>query len=148
MSPTTRTDPFQAGNFLVNIEGITASSFSEVSGLEAVIEVVDYRAGDLKENTAQKLPGLNRYTSVTLKRGLTADLSLWNWIKSALQGTLVRTSVAIILLDQSDNPVLTWQLKNAWPCRWSGPSLAANSCEVAIETLEICHEGLELVIPG
>jgi phage tail-like protein len=96
----------------------------------------------------QKLPGLNRYTNVTLKRGLTADLSLWNWIKSALQGTVVRASVAIILLDQSDNPVLTWQLKNAWPCRWSGPSLVAGSSEVAIETLEICHEGLELVNPG
>jgi phage tail-like protein len=148
MSPTARTDPFQAGNFLVNIEGIPATSFSEVSGLEADIEVVDYRAGNLGGNTVQKLPGLSRYANLTLKRGLTADLSLWNWINSALQGTLVRASVAIILLDQSDKPVLTWRLKNAWPCRWSGPSLVANTSEVAIETLEICHEGFELVNPG
>jgi len=143
MSPTTRTDPFQAGNFLVNIEGIQASSFSEVSGLEAAIEVVDYRTGDLKENTAQKLPGLNRYTDVTLKRGLTQDFSLWNWFNSARTGTVVRTSVSITLLDQAENPVWVWKLQNAWPCRWSGPTLAANSGEVAVETLEICHEGLE-----
>ncbi|MGO9336163.1 MAG: phage tail protein [Terracidiphilus sp.] len=148
MSPATRIDPYLAGNFLVKIEGLTATAFSEVLGLEAAIDVVDYRTGDLKENTPQKLPGLNRYPNVTLKRGLTGDLSLWNWIESALQGTLVRTGVTITLLDQSDNPVLTWQLKNAWPCRWTGPSLIANSSEVAIETLEICHEGLELVVPG
>ena len=148
MSPATRTDPFQAGNFLVNIEGIPASSFSEVSGLEAVIEVIDYRPGDFKQNSAQKLPGLNRYSNVTLKRGLTQDLSLWNWINSALTGTVLRTSVAITLLDQAENPVWVWKLKNAWPCRWSGPVLAADCSEVAIETLEICHEGLESLPPG
>ena len=148
MSPATRTDPFQVGNFLVEIEGITASSFSEVSGLEAAIEVVDYRAGDLKENTAQKLPGINRYSNITLKRGLTQDLSLWNWINSGLTGTLERASLSITLLDQSDNPVLIWRLRNAWPCRWSGPTLNGNSGEVASETLEICHEGLQLLSPG
>lgn len=148
MSPATRIDPYQVGNFLVTIEGVTATAFSEVLGLEAAIEVVDYRTGDLKQNTAQKLPGLNRYGNVTLKRGLTADLSLWNWINSGLQGTLVRTSVAITLLDHLENPVLMWKLKNAWPCNWSGPSLVANSSEVAVETLEICHEGLELVVPA
>jgi phage tail-like protein len=147
MSPT-RIDPLQAGNFLVSIQGITASVFSEVSGLEASIEVVDYRTGDLKENTAQKLPGLNRYSNITLKRGLTQDLSLWAWIDNALKGTLNRASISITLLDHADNPVLTWELKNAWPCRWSGPALVANSGEVAIETLEICHEGLELVAPN
>lgn len=145
---TARTDPFLAGNFLVQIDGVTASSFSEVLGLEASIDVIDYRNGDLKENSPQKLPGLNRYSNITLKRGLTADLSLWNWINSALQGTLVRANVTIVLLDQTDVPALAWRLRNAWPCKWSGPSLAANSSEVAIETLEICHEGLELVVAG
>jgi phage tail-like protein len=148
MSPTTRTDPFQAGNFLVNIEGITASSFSEVSGLDAEIEVVDYRAGNLQENTVQKLSGLSRYSNVTLKRGLTQDFSLWNWFNSGLTGTAVRASVAITLLDQAENPVWVWKLQNAWPCRWSGPMLAAGTSEVAIETLEICHEGLESLPPG
>ena len=148
MSPTTRVDPYTVGNFLVTIEGITASSFSEVSGLEAAIEVVDYRTGNLNQDSVQKLPGLSKYTNITLKRGLTRDLSLWNWIQNALTGSVQRATVAITLLDQADNPQWTWTLKNAWPCKWAGPVLIAKSGEVAIETLEICHEGLESALPG
>jgi phage tail-like protein len=137
--------PFLSGNFLVEIQGIAASSFSEVSGLEAEIEVVDYRAGDARQNAVRKLSGLNKFSNITLKRGLTADLSLWNWMNSALQGNVQRAAVAITLLDQMDNPQLRWTLTEAWPCKWSGPLLSAESSEVAIETLEICHEGLEMV---
>jgi phage tail-like protein len=144
---TGRTNPFTAGNFLVEIQGITATSFSEVCGLETSIDVVEYRAGDAKLNTEQKLPGLYKTSDVILKRGLTQDLSLWNWINSAMSGNVVRTPIAIILLDQADNPVLIWKLRNAWPCKWTGPVLCAGSSEVAIETLQICHEGLELVTP-
>ncbi len=148
MSPTARVDPFLSGNFLVEISGITASAFSEVSGLEASIDVIDYRTGDSAENTPQKLPGLNRYSNITLKRGFTSDFSLWNWINGALTGAVVRATVQITLRDQADNPVWIWQLKNAWPCRWSGPLLVANSSDVAIETLEITHEGLESKSPA
>ncbi len=138
--------PCTCGNFRVEIDGITASSFSEVSGLEASVDVIEYRAGDAKLNSEQKLPGLNKFTNITLKRGLTKDTSLWNWIKSAMAGNLTRANMAIILLDQSDNPVLTWLVRNAWPCKWSGPVLSAQSSEVAIETLEISHEGLDLAV--
>ncbi len=141
---TGRANPFTTGNFVVEIQGITATSFSEVSGLETSIDVVDYRAGDAKLNTEQKLPGLYKTSDVTLKRGLTQDTSLWNWINTALTGNVFRTSVVIKLLDQADNVVLTWRLRNAWPCKWSGPVLTAGSSDVAIETLQICHEGLEL----
>jgi len=142
-----RTTPFTIGNFVVEIQGITATSFSEVSGLETSIDVIDYRAGNSKLNTEQKLPGLYKTTDVTLKRGLTQDTSLWNWINSVMNGSLSRTTVVIRLLDQADNPVLLWKLRNAWPCKWSGPVLSAGSSDVAIETLQICHEGLELVTP-
>jgi phage tail-like protein len=148
MSPTARVDPFLSGNFLVEISGITASAFSEVSGLDASIDVIDYRTGDSAENTPEKLPGLNRYSNVTLKRGFTSDISLWNWINSALTGSVVRATVQITLRDQVDNPVWMWQLRNAWPCRWSGPLLVANSSDVAIETLEIAHERLESKSPA
>ena len=137
-------NPYTSGNFRVEIQGITATSFSEVSGLEASIDVVDYRAGDAKLNNERKLPGLNKFPDITLKRGLTQDLSLWNWFNSAMAGNVNPTSVAISLLDQADNVVLTWRFRNAWPCKWTGPALAAGSSEVAIEALEICHEGLEL----
>lgn len=139
-----RNDPFTSGNFRVEIQGITATSFSEVSGLEVLIEVVEYRAGDAKVNTEQKLPGLYKTTDVTLKRGLTRDLSLWNWISSAMAGNVNRTNVLITLLDQADNPVLAWRLRNAWPCKWTGPALNAGSSDVAMEELVLCHEGLEL----
>lgn len=144
MSPTARIDPFLAGNFRVAIDGISASSFSEVSGLDVSLDVVDYRAGNDSQNGVEKLPGLNKYSNVTLKRGLTSDLSLWTWTQNVLKGTSDRRAVQITLLDQSDTPVLIWTLTNAWPCKWSGPVLAAMSSEVAIEALELSHEGLAL----
>jgi len=140
-----RNDPFTGGNFRVEIDGITSTSFSEVCGLEISIEVVDYRAGDARTSTEQKLPGLTKFNNVTLKRGLTRDLALWNWINAATTGNVSRRSVGIILLDQTDNPVLRWQLRNAWPCKWSGPILNAGCSEVAMEELELAHEGLEFV---
>lgn len=139
-----RNDPFTCGNFQVEIQGISASSFSEVRGLEVSIDVVEYRAGDAKLNTEQKLPGLYKVTDVTLKRGLTRDLALWNWITNAMAGNVNRADVLIRLLDQSENPVLTWKLRNAWPCKWNGPVLNAGCSDVAIEELVLCHEGLEL----
>lgn len=140
-----RNDPFVSGNFLVEIEGIAATSFSEVSGLDTSIEVVDYRSGDAKLYTEQKLPGLRKYSNIVLKRGFTRDTSLWNWYSAIVAGNLVRVSVSIRLLDQANNPVVAWNVRNAWPCRWAGPVLTAGSSDVAIETVEICHEGFELV---
>lgn len=148
MSSTTRTDPYLVGNFRVQIDGITATSFSEVSGLEAAIEVVDSRTGDIQQNAVHKMPGLHKFTNITLKRGLTQDLSLWNWMQNALNGNLQRASVAITLLDQADNPQWVWKLANAWPCRWAGPVFLAESGEVAMETIEICYETLEPALSG
>jgi phage tail-like protein len=144
MSPATRIDPYLVENFLVEIDGVTTASFSEVSGLEASTDVIDYRNGDSKGDSVQKLPGLNKFTNITLKRGMTQDLSLWNWMQTVLNGTVQRTTASITLLDRADNPVLRWNLTNAWPCKWSGPALKADCNEVAIEALEICYEGLTL----
>lgn len=145
MPTPTRVDPYLAGNFRVEIDGIGALSFSEVSGLDVSIEVIDYREGNEPGNGVRKLAGLSKCPDITLKRGVIGDLSLWNWINRALTGNVQRTTVAITLLDAADNPIWTWTLKNAWPCRWTGPSLVASSSEIAIESLEICHEGLALV---
>jgi phage tail-like protein len=149
MSPTAgRVDPYMAGNFVVAIGNAEPTPVSEVLGLEAAIDVVEYRNGNLVDNTPTKLAGLNRFSNVTLKRGFTQDTSLWTWFNNATNGNLVRNTVSITLRDQADNPVWVWQLKNAWPCKWTGPTLVANSSEVAIEALEICHEGIELALPG
>ena len=137
------TAPYLARNFRVEIDNITTATFSAVSGIAAVIDVVDYRQGGALENAEQKLPGLASYPNIVLTRGLVQDLSLWNWIHNNLTGTLDRRNISITLLDQADNPVWVWKLSNAFPSRWSGPNLVADSTDVATETLEICYEDLQ-----
>lgn len=144
MSPATRVDPFLVQNFLVEIDGVTTAAFSEVSGIDVSTDPIDYREGNATENAVRKLPGLNKFANITLKRGMTKDLSLWNWMQNTLTGTVQRTSVSIVLLDEDRNPVWRWNLANAWPCKWAGPDLNAQSNDVAIETLEICYEGLSV----
>jgi len=148
MPTATSTAPYLAKNFRVQIDNITTTDFSAVSGLAAVIDVVDYRQGGSLENASQKLPGLGSYPNIILTRGLSQDLSLWNWIHGNLTGTLDRRNIVITLLDQADNPVWIWKLSNALPCRWSGPILAADSSEVATETLEISYEQLVSSLAG
>jgi len=148
MAPPTRIDPFTIGNFSVSIDGVVSSAFSEVSGLEVSIDVIDYREGNSKVPTDIRLPGLAHVSNIVLKRGLTSDLSLWQWFAAVMSGVVERRNMIITLLDQADKPVLVWRVRNAWPCKWVGPALNAASSEVAIETLEITHEGLELVSAG
>ncbi len=142
MSPA-RTDPYLACNFLVEIPGIATAGFSEVSGLETDTDVIEYREGNDNLNSVRKLTGLTKVGDVTLKRGVTDDSSLWNWMNDVIQGNLTRQTVSIVLLDESHNPVVRWNLYNAWPRKWSGPLLNAKSNEVAIENLVLCCERIE-----
>ena len=139
----TREDPYGAFNFLVEIAGVDVAGFSEVAGLENETDVIEYRTGD-EVGTVRKLPGLSKHHNVTLKRGLTDSAKLWDWRKTVVDGQLQRRSISIVLLDQSRNEVSRWNLYEAWPCRWEGPEFNAKSSEVAIEAIEICHEGIEL----
>lgn len=144
-----RNDPYSGFNFQVVIAGVLddgqaiRGSFAEVSGLEAEISVVEYRNGS-EDITVRKIPGLKKFPNIILKRGVIGDLALWNWIKSVLDGQVQRADGTITLLDESRQPVMQWKFRRGWPCRWSGPTLNAKTNEVAIETLEICHEGLEV----
>jgi phage tail-like protein len=145
MPTTTRVDPYGSNNFRVEIDGITLSDFMEVSGIEAAVTVVDYREGTDKALGARKLPGATVYNNIVLKRGMTSDLSLWTWMKQGLDGAVQRKNMSVVLLDASGNEVLRWNIVNAWPVKWSGPSLNAEaSNDIAIETIEITHEGVSL----
>ena len=137
-----RNDPYKAFNFLVEIDGIAHAVFSEVTGLESETAVIEYRAGG--ENVVRKLPGLTKFGNLTLKRGITQDAELWNWRKSIVDGDIDRRNGSIVLLDDTRSPVVRWNFRNGWICKWEGPALSAKSNEVAIETMEIAHEGLEL----
>jgi phage tail-like protein len=143
MPTASRKDPYAGFNFLVEIDGVTAAGFSECSGLTTDTEVIEYREGNDKANTVRKLPGITRYGPIVLKRGFTGDRSLWQWRLSVINGPIDRRNGSIVLLDETRNEVARWNFQNGWPAKWDGPSLRAKGNDVAIETLEIVHEGLE-----
>jgi phage tail-like protein len=139
--------PFGQFNFQVDIDGVGQFGFSEVSGLTTDTNIIEYREGDEiadGESTTRKLPGLIKYTNIVLKRGYTKDLSAYNWRLLVIQGLTSRTGGSITLLDEARNPALRWTFRNGWPCKWEGPALNGKTSEVAIESMEIAHEGLTL----
>lgn len=143
MASGTRNDPYGQFNFLIEIDGVTRAGFSEVSGLTTDTNLIEYREGD-EITTVRKLPGLMKYSNIVCKRGFTADASLWSWRLQVIQGTTQRTTGTITLLDEARKPALRWNFTAGWPVKWEGPALNGKTSEVAIETLEIAHEGLEL----
>ena len=140
----TRNDPFPQFNFQVKIDGIVVAGFSEVSGLTTDTNIIEYREGSENVGTVRKLAGLMKYNNIVLKRGWTADTKLWAWRKSVIDGKTQRKTGSIVLLDESRSPALSWEFREGWPCKWEGPALNAKTSEVAIETLEIANEGIEL----
>ena len=135
-----RSDPYKNFNFNVSIEGITMG-FSECTGLDAEVNVIEYREGG--DHLVRKLPGLKKFTNITLKRGITDSLEIYNWFKAIMNGKNDRRDGSVILLDEESKPVARWNFKNAWPCKYQGPRLNAKGNEVAIETLELACEWIE-----
>jgi phage tail-like protein len=142
--PVARDDPYGRFNVLVEIDGVDKAGFGEVEGLAGHTDVIEYREGADKSNAFRLLPGLVRYPPVVLRRGFAGDASLFGWWKAVRDGDLDRRTVTIILLDEKRDPVARWRLRRAWPTKWEGPSLDARASDVAIETLELVHEGIEL----
>ena len=149
MPPVNRDDPYGGYNFLVTVTGVSTDgiavkgSFSEASGLETEVSPIEYRNGS-EDITVRKLPGLKKFTNITLKRGITGDIDFWNWIHKAMQGQILRAEGSVMLLNENRQEVLRWNFCRGWPCKYTGPGLNAHNTEIAMETLEICHEGLEI----
>jgi phage tail-like protein len=145
MATGKRDDPYAAFNFLITIDGIAGivAGFQEVTGVNTETQVIEYRTGAM-DITVIKLPGLKTFGDITLKRGFTASHDLWNWRKTVLDGKTERHTGAIVLLNEARDPALTWNFKEAWPRRFEGPAFNAKTNEVAIETLVIACEGVEL----
>jgi phage tail-like protein len=139
-----RDNPYLNFNFIVDIGAGDELGFSEAEVPSGEIEVIEYREGADRVNTARKLPGLAKYPNVTLKRGITGSTDLFEWWKSVRDGQVVRRNVTITLLDEQRQAVYRWLLRSAWPVKIEGPTLNASGNEVAIETLELAHEGLEI----
>ena len=144
MATAERRDPYRSFNFQLEIDGVPLGAFSEASGLTAEGDAVEYREGTDVQSNVRKLPGLRKYTNLTLKRGYTQDKSLWRWYMNIVNGTIDRRNVTIVLMNEARNPVLRWHAENAFVNKIEGPALKASGNEVAIESVEIVHEGLTL----
>ena len=149
MPPVIREDPYGGFNFQVTINGVSddgtavQGAFMEVSGLETEVAPIDYRNGS-EDIRVRKIPGLKKFTNITLKRGISGHIGLWNWILRAMNGQVQRADGSVALLDENRQEVVRWNFTRGWPCKWTGPGLNAANSEIAMETLEICHEGLEI----
>lgn len=139
--PGERNDPYRNFRFRVEMEGIQQAGFSEVSGFEASLDVIEYREGN-EVITPRKLPGLAKYGNITLKWGATDSLDLFDWMQSCIEGTVERKTVTIIAIDEEGGDVATWQVIEAWPVKYSAPSFNGTGSEVAIEFVELAHEGM------
>jgi phage tail-like protein len=145
-----RENPYSNFNFVVLLGDTEVAAFSEVSGLDSENTPIEYREGADSINSMRKLPGIEKYSNVSLKRGITGSLALWNWRKEVRDSTSTippRKEVTILLLNEKhdrDKPAMTFKLRNAWPTKITGPSLNAKGNDIAIEQLDLVHERLEI----
>ncbi len=120
-------------------------SFQEVSGLDMQSEEIKYRSGDSPQFSVIKMPGMTKYGNVTMKKGIfKGDNKFWDWISQIKMNTVKRLPITISLLNEEGAPTMVWTLANAWPTKVTGTDLKAEGNEVAIETIEIVHEGLTI----
>jgi phage tail-like protein len=149
MATVIRNDPYPGHNFHLLVNGVTdegdavSCAFTEISGLETEIHVIEYRAGNM-DTTVTKHPGLRSQTNLVCKKGSTGHHQFWDWIQSAMDGDVQRRDGAVILRDENQQDVMRWNFSRAWPSKYSGPSFNATNNEIAMETLEICLEDLRL----
>ncbi|MFY9270313.1 MAG: phage tail protein [Candidatus Manganitrophaceae bacterium] len=136
-----RADPYQGCNFLVEIEGILAGGFSECTGLQVEIEFQDYREGGVNEYV-HRFWGATKYPPLLLKHGLTQIDGLWGWHQEVTQRKIDRKNGTIYLLNKKRIPVMWWDFKEAFPIKWTGPELRADSGNVVFESVELAHRGL------
>lgn len=134
--------PLPKFHFSVEWGGINIS-FTEVTGLNVQTEVIEYRAGASPEYHKVKMPGMQKFENITLKRGsFKGDNQFYEWWNTVQLNTIERRNLTIKLLNETHEPVITWAVKNAWPVKVQSTDMKADGNEVAIETLEIAHEGL------
>jgi len=125
-----------------------AIKFQEVSGLDAETQPIEYRGGNAPAFSTVKMPGLVKYGNVTLKKGLfKKDDRFWHWYNDIKMNTIKRSEVIIKLLDESGATTMKWTLSNAWATKVTGADLNAEGDEVAIESLELAHEGIQIEQP-
>ena len=152
--------PLTKMNFLVSVEGISGvAAFSEVTGIEASVDVIEFRQGNANSLAPVKMPGLVKHGNITLKMGYTKSQDFKTWVQSCVaevRSGFERHNITIELIDTSvetnaqaeedvADPALTWVLTNAWVCKYNAPDFNASASEVAIESVEIAYEEMTTI---
>ena len=141
MTTGERENPYLDFRFTVELDGLIVGGFSEVEGLEIEVETEEYEEGGVNHFT-HTLPTRVSYPNLVLRRGVTDSEAFWSWMTESVHGPAERKTGRIILLDSTGREVKGWEFLEAYPVRWGGPEFAADQGNVAIETLEIAHNGL------
>lgn len=135
---------FRGFQFMVEIDGIDNARFQEVGGLDATVDVIEYReGGDLLG--VRKLPGVTKHSNLSLKRGFTSDARLYTWFEDVMTGRTekIRRNVSVVQLDMAGKEVMRWNLFQAFPMKYTAATYNAKGNELSIETLEIAYERIE-----
>jgi len=139
-----RMDPYMTYNFLVQIDGIIVAGFTEVSGMDISMESVEEVKEGGVNNFVHLLPGRVKQSDLVLKKGIGDIDLLWEWAEDTLlKGKVKKKDGSIYLLDHQGLPAVWWNFYNAFPKKWSGPSLDAAKTTVAIQSLTLACERLE-----
>ncbi|MFK7934999.1 MAG: phage tail protein [Saprospiraceae bacterium] len=145
MATDNNTWPLPKFYFKVTFGDKGSGSFQEVSGLDTETQIIEYRAGNSRQFSNIKMPGLQKFSNVTLKRGVFENSnSLFDYLTAIKMNTIERITVSIELLDESGKPQMTWTLANAWPTKITGTDLKSDGNEIAIESIELAHERLTI----
>lgn len=137
--------PLTVSHFIVEWGG-SRINFTEVYGLDIINEITEIHEGGDKGEQVRKLPGLRKYSNVVLKRGMVAgDNEFYAWMNTTNFNEIEKRDVVIHLLNQDNSPVFSWQVINAFPAKLLGPVLNAAENNIAIETLELAHDGLTVI---
>lgn len=140
--------PFKKYNYKLEVDGITECSFSEITGFDAAIDVVEYREGDEGVNYNRKFGGLTKFGNVTLKYGMTSSMTFYEWVMDISSGRLLdedrNKDFTITLYDDDGTTALAaWNFFSAWPSKYTAPDFNASSSEVSFESIEMVYESME-----
>jgi phage tail-like protein len=137
---------YRAFQFMVEIDGIDQARFQEASGIEASVELIEFREGG-DALRMRKLPGHTKHSNLTLKRGYTDDDRLWQWFQQVMDGQTegYRRSISLVQHDMAGKAVHRWNLHDAFPVKYTTPSFNAAGKDLAIEVLEIAYEYIKRV---
>lgn len=139
------TYPLPKFHFIVEWGG-TRIGFTEVTGLDKTVEPIEYREGSSPDFSKIKMPGMAKFSNITLKRGsFNGDKEFYAWMNTINMNTVERRDLVISLLNEQHEPVFSWKVLNAWPTKVQASDLKADGNEVAIETLELAHEGFSIL---